>query len=157
MSPQEAIAECQQARVAGRRAWSVPLLAYLNDPPGNSRLVAWLCSCVSDLLVHFGRASAEFDATLSLAHRYATGGGNAVEVEQQAWKFWLCPSPEYHVRKAVAQLLFALARSAPTASRHPVWRFAVPICLLEGLESSRGEVFDRVVAHFTRYTDGPVT
>ena len=157
MSPQEAISECRKARDTEAARWPIPLLAYLNDPPGSSRAVCWLCCCVGDLLAHFGKASAEFDEALLLARRYAVDGGDPSEIERAAWHLWPCPTPEYHARKAVAQLLFVLSRGDRSTSRYSVGSCAVPICLLEDLESRPGETFDWVVAYFRRYTDGPLS
>jgi hypothetical protein len=133
----------------------MPLLTYLDDPPNGGRAVDWLCACVGDLLELLGKASAEFDGALSLARRYAADGGDPEEIEREAWGFWSRRLPEDASTTAVAQLLFALSRGDRSHSRDFLAACATPICLLEGLESRRGEVFDRVVAHFSSYAGGP--
>src|SRR3954466_11159920 len=51
----EAIARCRRAyRTEGAR-WPVPLIAFLDEPPGERRVFDWLTSCVGDLLDHLGQ------------------------------------------------------------------------------------------------------
>jgi hypothetical protein len=151
VSPQEAIAESRRGHEIEGAHWPMPLINYLADSPDNLRVFDWLCSCVGDILDHFGKSTAEIMEALSSARRQATEGADHSAIENMAWGFWRRRPPEDVVRTAVAQALFAFSRD----DRSDRFAFALscstPICLLERLESRRGEVFDRVVAHFSNY------
>ena len=155
MSPQGAIADCQKARETEGARWPMPLLAYLDDPTNNGRAFDWLCSCVGELLEYFGKSSAEFSEALSWSCRLTGDDIDIQAIEQRAWCFWSRRSPEDVPFTAVAQLLFALSRSDRSHRTHHIAACSAPICLLERLESRRGEVFDRVISHFSRYVDSP--
>src|SRR5262249_34406027 len=151
VSPMEAIAECRRGHEIEGARWPMPLVNYLANLPDDRRVFDWLCTCVGDLLDYFGRSTAEVREALSSAPGEARQGGDPRAIERMAWGFWSSRSPENATFTAVAQLLFALSR----ADRSDRFGFAgacsTPLCLLEGLESRRGEVFDRVVAHFSNY------
>lgn len=157
MTPSPAIDECREIR---RRApglpWAWRLIAYLDEPPDDRLVFDWLCSCVGDLLDHLGRASVEFTEALDFARIQAAKGVEFEAVERRAWGFWLRRS-EGEAFTAVAQLLFALSHGNRSQRRHLAMCCSTPISLLERLESRSGEVFDRVVDHFSKQVgDGPV-
>lgn len=154
MTAQEAIAGCRRVYAIEGARWPIPLLMYLDDPPNEGHIFDWLCPCVGDLLDHLGRASAEISAALSWARQQALDGPNLEAIERMACGFWSRRSPEAPENTAVAQLLFALSRSDRSDRVFFLGACCAPICLLEEIEPERGEVFDRVVSHFSRYVGG---
>jgi hypothetical protein len=154
MSPLDAIGECRRGHEIGGARWPMPLINYLANLPDDRGVFDWLCSCVGDLLDHFGKSTAEIREALSSARGQAAEGADREAIEKVAWVFWSRRLPEDATFTAVAQLLFALSR----ADRSDPFAFAgacsTPICLLEGLEACRGDVFDRVISHFSNYVGG---
>jgi hypothetical protein len=134
----------------------MPLFNYLASLPDDQRVFDWLCACVGDLLDHFGRSTAEVREALSSARRQAAEGDHREAIEKMAWGFWSRSrrSPEDVVSTAVAQLLFVLSRSDRSDRKVFAAACSTPICLLEGLESRRGEVFDRVIMHYSNHVGG---
>jgi hypothetical protein len=151
VSPLEAIAECRRGREIEGARWPVPLITYLADLPDDRRVSDWLASCVGDLLDHFGESTAQTDWALAAARGQAAEGAGREAIEEMAWSFWSRRSPEDVAPTAVAQFLFALSRADRSDRLAFAGACSTPICLLEKIESRRGEVFDRVVAHFTSY------
>jgi hypothetical protein len=157
MEPQDAIAECRQWHGACRQGhgayewarWPAPLISFLAESRGASNAFVWVCSCVGELLDHFGKAADELKEGVSLARRQAIEDGDIEAIQRAAWKLWLRRTAEGPAYTAVAQLLFVLLRDPS----QPGWAVAcyTPICLLERLESRPGEVLDRVVADFSRH------
>jgi hypothetical protein len=153
MSPLEAIAECRRGREIEGARWPVPLVTYLADLPGDRRVSEWLASCAVDLLDHLGELTTEMDRALAAAGGQAAEGAGREAIEEMAWSFWSRRSPGDAAPTAVAQLLFALSRADRSNRLAFAGACSTPICLLEKIESRRGEVFDRVVAHFARYLE----
>jgi hypothetical protein len=154
MTPDDVIEKCRIAHEINGARWPVPLLIYLEDRPNEGRVFDWLCSCALELLGHLGKASAELEEALSWARQQAADGPDREAVEQMAWRFWLRRSPRAPEMTAVAQLLFSLSRSDRSEPSSLACACSTPICLLERLEAKRGEVFDRVILHFSNYVEG---
>ena len=112
---------------------------------------------MGELLDHLGKATPELTDALAFARRQAIAGGDVEAIEQRAWNLWDRRSAAGPAFTAVAQLLFAVSRADRHDRQSLAGSCSTPICLLEELESGRGEVFDRVVAHFDGYIGmGPV-
>jgi hypothetical protein len=154
MSPHEVITECQRLREIKGACWPFPLIRYLDDPPSECRVFDWLCLCVGDLLHYFGRSTAAIEDAISSLRQHTAKGTGRDEIEQTAWHFWPHRSPNDPTFTAVAQLLFAFSRADQSPSNRKAWSCSTPIILLEDLESRQGEVFDRVLRHFSNYLDG---
>jgi hypothetical protein len=154
MTSRQAIAESRRAHELNGTRWPVPLLNYFDGSPDDGRAFDWLCSCVGELLNHLGKASAELTEAVSWARRQAADGPDNEAVERMASGLWSRRSPEQPEITAVAQLLFALSRSDRSQHISFAGACSAPICLLERLESERGEVLDRVISHFSRYVEG---
>jgi len=155
MSKLQAIAECRRGfEVEGARR-PAPLINHLVDSPDDVSVFDWLCSCVEDLLDHFGESTAEARVALSSARRQVVVERVDREaIEKMAWEYWSRRSPDDVTCTAVAQLLFALSRADRADRLAFAGACSTPICLLEGLESRHGEVFDRVTTHFLNYSGG---
>jgi hypothetical protein len=154
MTSQQAIAESRTAHELNGARWPVPLLNYFDSSPDDVRAFDWVCSCIGDILGDLGKASAELTEAVSWARRQAADGPDREAIERMASGLWSRRSPQQPEITAVAQLLFALSRSDRSQHISFAGACSAPICLLERLESERGEVFDRVILHFSRYVEG---
>jgi len=118
--------------------------------PSEKRVFDWLTSCVGELLDHLRASTAELEDSLTLARRNAVEGAGLEPIEQRAWELWSRRETEGGPKTAVAQLLFALGAHR---RRKDFYRgsCAVPIVVLDGLSTHRGEIPERVVDSFLKY------
>jgi hypothetical protein len=150
MTHVEAINLCWKAYHAGAPLWPALLITYLDEPPSEKRVFAWLTSCVGELLDHLGASTAELEDSMTMARRCAVEGTGLEPIEQRAWELWSRRETEGGPRTAVAQLLFALRAHR---RRKDSYRgsCAVPIVVLDGLSTHRGKIPERVVDSFLKY------
>lgn len=109
MTADEAVAECREAFEHDHVMWPKILVEYLDQPPNEVRVFAWIVRCTRRLLQSLGENDPTLEEQLQLFETYVRDKREPAAITETVEQLWVQRSWTQTARTAVVQMFGALA------------------------------------------------